>query len=377
MDLIRRLLMAFTYTIRKDGRLMKRVSVDGKIKTLYSDNVKDLERQYIEAKHLSNKGIIVDDEGITFKQWSDKWLALYKSDKEQATIDMYKTTLRLHINPCIGNMKLKNIKQIDIINILNQMEKKNITRRREWALLTIKQILQSAIDNELIYKNVAASIKIKKHKSAEKKPLSANVIDRIKKLSENDFDVFMILFMIYTGLRREEIVPLQYKDIDIDNKYITINKAVHFSKNQPIVKKTKNEDIRKVPILDILYDKLKNLKKDHKNSEYIFHNKLNNMMSETTLKRKITSVLNRLNQDYKKEQMQENEKFELTEDNKIKFTYHQLRHTYVCILHKAGVDLKEAQSFTGHKTIQVLLDVYTHLDEEDKTNAINKLNAFI
>ena len=321
--------MAFTYTIRKDGRLMKRVSVDGKIKTLYSDNVKDLERQYIEAKHLSNKGIIVDDEGITFKQWSDKWLALYKSDKEQATIDMYKTTLRLHINPCIGNMKLKNIKQIDIINILNQMEKKNITRRREWALLTIKQILQSAIDNELIYKNVAASIKIKKHKSAEKKPLSANVIDRIKKLSENDFDVFMILFMIYTGLRREEIVPLQYKDIDIDNKYITINKAVHFSKNQPIVKKTKNEDIRKVPILDILYDKLKNLKKDHKNSEYIFHNKLNNMMSETTLKRKITSVLNRLNQDYKKEQMQENEKFELTEDNKIKFTYHQLRHTYV------------------------------------------------
>ena len=60
--------MAFTYTIRKDGRLMKRVSVDGKIKTLYSDNVKDLERQYIEAKHLSNKGIIVDDEGITFNQ---------------------------------------------------------------------------------------------------------------------------------------------------------------------------------------------------------------------------------------------------------------------------------------------------------------------
>lgn len=369
--------MAFTYTTRKDGRLMKRVSVDGKIKTLYSDNSKDLEKQYIEAKHLSHKGIIVDDEGITFKQWADKWLDLYKSDKEQATIDMYKTTLRLHINPYIGNMKLKNIKQIDIINILNEMEKKNITRRKEWALLTIKQILQSAIDNELIYKNVATSIKIKKHKSAEKRPLSTNVIDRIKKLSKNDSDVFMILFMIYTGLRREEIVPLQYKDIDIDNKYITVNKAVHFSNNQPVIKKTKNEDIRKVPILDILYDKLKELKEDHKSKEYVFPNKLDNMMSETTLKRKITSVLYRLNKDYKEEQIAQNEKFELNEENKIKFTYHQLRHTYVCILHKAGVDLKEAQSFTGHKTIQVLLDVYTHLDEEDKTKAIDKLNAFI
>ncbi len=369
--------MAFTYTTRKDGRLMKRVSVDGKIKTLYSNNSKDLERQYIETKHLSNKGIIADDEGITFKEWADKWLKLYKSDKEQATIDMYSTTLRLHINPHIGHMKLKNIKQIDIINILNEMEKKNITRRKEWALLTIKQILQSAIDNELIYKNVASSIKIKKHKSAEKKPLDNIVITRIKKLSKNDFDVFMILFMIYTGLRREEIVPLQYKDININNKYIIINKAVHFSNNQPVVKKTKNEDIRKVPILDILYDKLKELKEEHKSKEYVFSNKLNNMMSETTLKRKITSVLYRLNKDYKEEQKLINEDFELTEDNKIYFTYQQLRHTYVCILHKAGVDLKEAQSFTGHKTIQVLLDVYTHLDEEDKTKAIDKLNSFI
>ena len=369
--------MAFTYTIRKDGRLMKRVSVNGKIKTLYSDNPKDLERQYIETKHLSNKGIVADDEGITFKQWSDKWIKLYKSDKEQATIDMYTSTLRLHINPYIGNMKLKNIKQADIINILNQMEKKNITRRKEWALLTIKQILQSAIDNELIYKNVANSIKIKRHKSAEKKPVDSKVIDRIKKLSKNDFDAFMILFMIYTGLRREEIVPLQYKDINLDNKYILINKATHFSNNQPVVKKTKNEEIRKVPILDILYDKLKELKECHKNSEYVFPNKLNNMMSETTVKRKINSVLYRLNKDYEQEQKLIDEDFELTEDNKICFTYHQLRHTYVCILHKAGVDLKEAQSFTGHKTIQVLLDVYTHLDEEDKTKAINKLNSFI
>ena len=47
--------MAFTYTKRKDGRLMKRVSVNGKIQTLYSKNPKDLERQYIELKHLSNK----------------------------------------------------------------------------------------------------------------------------------------------------------------------------------------------------------------------------------------------------------------------------------------------------------------------------------
>ncbi len=189
--------------------------------------------------------------------------------------------------------------------------------------------------------------------------------------------MFMILFMIYTGVRREELVPLQYKDIDVKNGYINISKAVHYDKNQAVIKKTKNEYSRKVPILNVLFAKLDLLKEEHNGNDYVFPNSTNNIMSETTVKRKIKYILNRLNKDLEKEQKQINANFELKEDNKIYFTYHQLRHTYACILHKAGVDLKEAQSFTGHKNIQVLLDIYTHLDEEDKSNAIKKLNSFV
>ncbi len=367
----------FKYTIRKDGRLMKRVSVNGKIQTIYSNNPKDLENQYIELKHLSNKGISSEDNTLTVGEWADKWLKLYKADKADATKDMYETAIRLYIKPNIGHIKLKYLKQADVLNILNEMDKKGITRRKEWTLLTIKQILQTAVENEYIYKNVALGIKIKKYKSPEKKPISDNVINRIKKLSKDDFDMFMLLFMIYTGIRREELAPLQYKDIDIENKVIHINKAVHYKHNQPIIKSVKNEEKRKVPILNILYNKLSTLKETHKNSDYVFPNTSNNIMSETSIKRKIGYILNRLNKDYEKEQKSIDEKFELTDDNKIYFTYHQLRHTYTCILHKAGVDLKEAQSFTGHKTVQVLLNIYTHLDEEDKSKAINKLNAFV
>ncbi len=367
----------FSYTVRKDGRLMKRVSVNGKVKSIYSDNPKDLENQYIELKHLSNKGISSVDNILTVGEWAGKWLRLYKSDKAQATIDMYETTIRLYITPYIGNIKLKNLKQSDIVNILNIMSKKGITRRKEWTLLTIKQILQTAVENEFIYKNVASGIKIKKYKSPEKQPLSEDTIFRIKKLAENDFDMFMILFMIYTGVRREELVPLQYKDIDVKNGYINISKAVHYDKNQAVIKKTKNEYSRKVPILNVLFAKLDLLKEEHNGNDYVFPNSTNNIMSETTVKRKIKYILNRLNKDLEKEQKQINANFELKEDNKIYFTYHQLRHTYACILHKAGVDLKEAQSFTGHKNIQVLLDIYTHLDEEDKSNAIKKLNSFV
>ena len=120
----------FKYTKRKDGRLMKRVSLNGTLKTIYSDNPKDLERQYIELKHLSNKGVVISDENMTVSTWAQKWLDTYKADKEYATKKMYSDSIRLHINPYIGNIPLKLLKQSDILNMLNELTKKGITRKK-------------------------------------------------------------------------------------------------------------------------------------------------------------------------------------------------------------------------------------------------------
>ena len=154
-----------------------------------------------------------------------------------------------------------------------------------------------------------------------------------------------------------------YKDINLEEKYILINKAITYKNNQPVIKKTKNEEIRKVPIFNILYDNLKNLKEKHNNDDYVFTNTLNKMMSETCLKRKLSYVLKDLNNNIKNEN--------------IKFTLHQLRHTYVCMLHKAGIHIKQAQVWTGHKDVKVLLNIYTHLDSQDNQSSIDKVNHFL
>jgi len=144
---------------------------------------------------------------MTVSIWADKWLDTYKSDKEYATKKMYADSIRLHINPYIGNIPLKYLKQSDVVNMLNQLDKKGITRKKDVALLTIKQILNKAVENDYIYKNVAIGISIKKHKSAEKEPLNDKVITEIKKLAKSDFDAFMILFLLYTRTTKRRISP--------------------------------------------------------------------------------------------------------------------------------------------------------------------------
>lgn len=351
-----------TYTVRKDGRYMKKKQHKNKTYYLYSNSVQDLYNQYIELSYLTNKNLTVDDNSITMEQWSLEWLRLYKSDKQENTKKMYHEAIKNYINPYLGKYKLKSIKQKNILDLLNVMTSRGITRRKEVVLMTLRQIFDKAIDNDYISKNPCNGIKLKRHKSAEKTPLPHNLIVKIQKLARINPHAFLILFMVYTGLRKQEVIPLQYKDIDLNNRYITVNKAVELIHNQPIIKPTKNEDIRNVPILNVIYDKLYEMKLEHKDTDYVFPNSNGKMMSDTTMKRKIINVRKELSN--------------ITE-HEVYFTYHQLRHTYVCILHKAGIDLKEAQYFTGHKTLKVLLDIYTHLDDKDKQKAIDKLNNFI
>lgn len=95
-------------------------------------------------------------------------------------------------------------------------------------------------------------------------------------------------------------------------------------------------------------------------------------MSETTLKRKLSYVLDKLNASDTLKSVSS-----INSNSNIRFTLHQLRHTYVCILHKAGIDIKQAQIWTGHKDVKVLLNIYTHLDAEDDKKSVEKVNQFL
>ena len=58
-------------------------------------------------------------------------------------------------------------------------------------------------------------------------------------------------------------------------------------------------------------------------------------------------------------------------------TPHIFRHTYATNLYYAGIDVKTAQRLLGHSSIQVTLEIYTHLDAEVSiSNTEDKLNSY-
>lgn len=353
-------------TKRADGRYMKRISVDGKLIPIYGHSHEEVVDKYVSMKQNKDNLKI---NSYNFQQWADKWLDSYKTDIQDTTKNGYKRMLQNHVYPIIGKAKLDKIKQVDIVEIIQAMDSKGITKTKNEILILIKDILEKAIDNDLIYKNVAKNIKIKRHKSKEKQVIPTEVINCLKTYSRGNETLFMMVFLIYTGLRRGEITALTKNDIDFDNRIITINKSTKFPHNQPVIKSTKNEETRYVPIFNVIYDELKEFVKNK--NDYLFTSATGKPMTAICLKRKIESINLFLNTKL-------NEGIENEDDKKdYSITLHQTRHTFASILHDAGIDVKQAQLWTGHKDIRVLLDIYTHLDKNQNSLAIDKVNDFL
>ena len=317
-----------SYTKRKDGRLMKKVTLDGKAHYVYGKTPSEIKDKIdkLNRKYYTNS---LDLSDISMNDWSYKWLETYKKSNEKKTQRFYRDIIKLHISPYLGVMRLKNITQLDILNLLNDMESKGITKTRIYTLQTINQILNKAVENDLISKNVAMGIKLPSHKSKEKQVIPKEIIEKISSIEDDD--TFMFEFLIYTGLRRGEMVTLTKDDIDFKHKLIRVNKAAHFEHNQAELKGTKTNENRFVPILDVIYDKL--YSHTQKVSNFLFSSHSGGMLSEQALKRRLEKVNSLV--DYK-------------------FTYHQCRHTFVTLMYEADIDIKQAQKWSGHKDITVL-----------------------
>jgi integrase len=353
--------MAFTYTTRKDGRLVKKVTYNGKSIYLYSNDKNDLYNQYINLKYKIQSNKTLNKSSIYFKNYAEEWFELNISNKEIATQNSVRNRIK-HINQYIGNLKLSNIKPNDIQRMVTEMEKqgyKDVTNR---TLMECKRILENAVQNDYIEKNPASNIRKIKYQKNERKTLTIEEDKKVIELALKHKYGLFILLIRFCGLRPEECVALTLNDINIKNKTISINKAVSLAQNQPQLKSTKNLKNRILPIPDFLIDNLKqHIANQHENGSYFVFTKETDklsMLTKQALKTHLNSFLNELNKDTK---------------NKIEFSYYVLRHSYCTMLYYADIKIKEAQRLMGHSSAKMVYDIYTHLDEqrEDSAKSIN------
>lgn len=330
-----------------DGK-PKRKLVYGKTQKEVADKANELRLQF-------NMGIKLDDD-TTVEEWAGTWLRTYKSGVSYNTNKMYEDIIKLYVKPTFGHLRLKDLKTAHIQKIINDNQEKH--RSMEIFLLTITQILNQAMINDLIIKNPALGANLPAKVTGYGK--RALTDDETKKLDEITLDAktnFFVNLLRYTGMRKGEALAITKRDVDFNENQITVNKTLIFKGNTGEIKpnpKTKAGH-RTIPILDpfrpILADYINLV-----NGEYLFTTQTGELMTDTAYRRMW-------------------QKFENAMGTK-EITAHIFRHNFATILYNADVDVKAAQAIMGHSSITVMMDIYTHLDKKHKNKAASKLNEY-
>ena len=270
-----------------------------------------------------------------------------KNNMANSTYQLYKKAIN-NLIKFLGNKRLDSISFLELERFKNHRAETVSKTSANMEIRTIKAILNFAVKSGLTSKN--PSINIKQYKLPEKEKLSFSQedLEKIFNVITDPIIGRVTLFALNTGCRLSEILNIQVKDINFEEKYITIRNKADF--------KTKSGKIRRIPFSEGS-ERLVNPYRGKSGDRYLFSFK----------------GPFRLNKDYVSQKFK---KYLREASLPEKFHFHCLRHTFITNLIKAGVSINFVKELAGHSDIQTTMG-YVHIDLDDLNKAIKKLKMVI
>lgn len=354
----------------KDGKL-KRKEFVGKTQ----QEVKCKLEQYKKDMLL---GTLSVDEKITLEEWFYTWLFDYRiKDLKPKSFEKYEGIYRNYIkNSEIGCTKLKDLRATHIQRYYNKLQEIKPISTIKGINTRLKPCLSEAEKQGYIQKNYCKMITIPKENTSKVIQILSKEQQKIFIESIKGHKLEMLfLIALSTGLRLGELLGLKWSDIDFDRGMLSVNRTIQRvtdiakdgSRKSKVIEqttKTKNSN-RTIPIPNgvlqklMVYKKKQNISKlnlgeVYSNKNYVFADELGNPIEDKRPGRNLKIILKGINMQ------------------PIKF--HALRHTYATRLFEANVPPKTVQVLMGHYDISITMDIYTHVMDDTKLEAIEKLN---
>lgn len=394
-------------TVRADGRIAVQVyigRVDGKrkYKTVYGSTQKEADEKALQIKLKMRKGIDVSRLSDTFEDWANRWLESKKLDVCEKRYNSYKSLCK-YLKEEFGQKDIGKVLPCDVKQVITKLAEYNPHTKKPSSKQTLsetrmiaRQVFDFAIENRATTFNPARASSVSLPAQAPKMTREALTQEQqgwIIHTTHRAQRAAMI--MLFSGLRRGELIPLTWDDINLEDHTIQVSKAVRMVNGRPKIKpiaKTKAGN-RNVSIPQILVDYLirekandfqqsssGKVKEIHK---LVCPSAKGKMMTESAFERLWESYLVELNFQYgnRIDKKGNVAKSKYNRNGLIMtiphITPHCLRHTFASILYMAGVDVLVASEQLGHANPATTIAIYTHFDELYKIRNIGKVDEYL
>ncbi|WP_017187058.1 tyrosine-type recombinase/integrase [Alkalibacillus haloalkaliphilus] len=344
--------------------------VNGQFKPIRKSGFRTKKEAQVAAAEVEanmRKGVIPNLKPISFIEYFESFITIYKTDVDQSTLQRYENTLKT-INDYFGHIPIQEITKGEYQKFLNEYGETHAKESTRKLNTHIRACVREAIDEGVIFKDFTrgAKLKGKESKKADEKHLNYFEFKLLLREVSNRLDhgltYYAILLALTTGMRYSELVGLTRKDFDFNNNTIQINKTWDYKRGLSF-KDTKNHETRTIKVNDKTMSKFKELFENTPDNIHglVFYSpqSKHKVLTNNTLNKALKHLLNKLNFDQI-------------------ITMHGLRHTHASVLLYLRCSIYYVSERLGHKDIQTTHNYYAHvikeLRAEDEQKATKELD---
>ena len=322
-----------------------------------------------------NTGTYTEPSKLTVSEWMDMWIADYLVDVKPRTLDSYKTTVKVHINPAIGSIKLCSLTTPLVQQFYNSLQRKNppLSPKSIKNLHgVLHRALQQAVDIDYLRKNPANNCKLPRIYKQEIQPLDNDaIIAFLKAIKGHKFETIYKV-TLFTGMREGEVLGLTWDCINFKTGTVTISKQLQKERGgngEYHLVSTKNGKIRRLtPAASVM----EMLRTQHQQQELmsfaakeLWDNKMNLVFT------------NEVGHNLSAQTVYLHFKKLATACGFPNARFHDLRHSYAVAALQSGDDIKTVHDNLGHHTAAFTLDTYGHVTTQMKIASANRMEKFI
>lgn len=258
---------------------------------------------------------------------------------------------------------MNDVKPMHCQNVLNKMADKYSTSTIKLTQTTLYAIFQSALENDVILKNpMIKSVRLTGVENT--KSSKALTIDEQKRFVEfaKKYEYYnLFAFILQTGLRIGELTGIKWTDIDFSKKILYVNRNIDYDnelKKWVADTPKSRAGIRTIPLTQEAVNILRTQKEKNRQikvipiefSDFVFLNANGRPIGRSNINSRVKKIAENLGIE--------------------SFSIHTLRHTFATRCIEAGMKPKTLQQILGHSSINVTMDLYVHITEEEKTREI-------
>ena len=261
---------------------------DGKRVALYARTPEELYDKETEALEQIGHARF-HRKSPTVAEYCEKWLLMQSVHVRQTTLTDYTSKVRRHIIKELGEMRMADVTLDDIQLALVPVSKKSASVYKSVVIL-YKSIFRAAKESHVIEMNPTLHLNAKGGgvPQEERQALTDEQVERLLDAIRDLPPYVFVMLGLYAGLRREEILALQWDSVylDTDAPYLTVRRAWHTEHNRPVILtelKTKAAE-RNIPLPTCLAECLREAKKTS-TSDYVVTNRDGDPLTYTQFKR--------------------------------------------------------------------------------------------